>query len=291
MSRAEVQVVTPSFLRSWPLQEDGSSKRARGSVLVIGGAARTPGGVLLAGLAALRVGAGSLQLAVAESVAASMAVGFPEAGVIGLPQTATGSVQGAGTDRLASALETADVVLVGPGLDDAEHTATLMTSLVPMLRASSTLVLDAYALGVLPGLDGIRDRLPGRTALTPNESEAIRLLGTNPDEGLGEDAVENIADRYGAVVSCRGSIAAADGQRWEISTGHKGLATAGSGDVLAGTVAGIAARGGELAQAVCWATHLHAAAGDRLAPRVGPQGFLARELLDELPQVMLELTA
>jgi hydroxyethylthiazole kinase-like uncharacterized protein yjeF len=290
MSRAEVQVVTPSFLRTWPLEQEGTSKRARGSVLVIGGAARTPGGALLAGVASLRVGAGSLQLAVAESVAASMAVGFPEAGVIGLPQTATGSVRGTGTDRLAGAVKAADVILVGPGLDDAEHTAALMTALMSMLRPGTTLVLDAYALGVLPGLD-LDDILRGRTALTPNESEASRLLGKEPDEELSEHAVSDIATRYGAVVSCRGSIAAADDRRWEISTGHRGLATAGSGDVLAGTVAGLAARGGELAQAVCWATHLHAAAGDRLATRVGPQGFLARELLDELPQVMLELTA
>jgi ADP-dependent NAD(P)H-hydrate dehydratase len=67
------------------------------------------------------------------------------------------------------------------------------------------------------------------------------------------------------------------------------LATSGSGDVLAGCVTGLLARGATAAQAACWATHLHSSAGDRLAGRVGPLGFLGRELLDELPPLLLEL--
>ncbi len=121
-SESTVDLVTPSLLRQWPLPDAGASKYGRGRVLVVGGAARTPGSVLLAGEAALRVGAGHLQLAVAESTAAALAVAVPEAGVTSLPQTASGSVRGTGVDRLADA-ESADVVLVGPGLDDADEAA------------------------------------------------------------------------------------------------------------------------------------------------------------------------
>lgn len=91
------------------------------------------------------------------------------------------------------------------------------------------------------------------------------------------------------MVSCRGWIADPQGALWQVATGHSGLGTSGSGDVLAGAVVGLLARGAEPAQAACWATHIHAAAGDRLSARIGPLGFLARELVDELPVVITEL--
>ncbi|WP_319004637.1 NAD(P)H-hydrate dehydratase [Arthrobacter sp. SO3] len=79
--------------------------------------------------------------------------------------------------------------------------------------------------------------------------------------------------------------------RWEITTGHSGLGTSGSGDVLSGTIAGLRARGASDAQAACRGTHLHAAAGDRLASRLGSLGYLARELTEELPPLMMELSS
>jgi NAD(P)H-hydrate repair Nnr-like enzyme with NAD(P)H-hydrate dehydratase domain len=86
-------------------------------------------------------------------------------------------------------------------------------------------------------------------------------------------------------------IAAPDGRCWWTSTGSGGLGTSGSGDVLAGAVAGLLARGADLDQATCWGTHLHGAAGDRLAARVGPLGYLARELVEQLPLALVELSA
>ena len=82
-----------------------------------------------------------------------------------------------------------------------------------------------------------------------------------------------------------------DGEEWQHEGGNVGLATSGSGDVLAGVIAGLAARGAGLAQAACWGTYAHATAGDRLAARIGRLGFLARELADELPYVMVETEA
>lgn len=92
-------------------------------------------------------------------------------------------------------------------------------------------------------------------------------------------------------MTCDNAIADMDGRQWLVSTGHVGLASSGSGDVLAGAVTGLLARGAGPGQAACWGTHLHASAGDRLAARVGPLGFLARELLDELPLELVQLDA
>jgi ADP-dependent NAD(P)H-hydrate dehydratase len=286
-NHAPTRDLTPALLRGWPLPEAGDSKYSRGQVLVVGGAARTPGAALLAGLAALRVGAGHLTLAVAESAAVPMAVATPEAGVIGLPQDGRGSVLGDDLSAVADDLGSADVVVLGPGLDEPESTADLVRGAVPLLSDDALLVLDAYALGVLPGLTDVVGPLAGRLVLTPNGSEAGRLLGRDVDD-LEAD-VREIARTYGAVVSCQTVVADPDGRCWRTGVGQVGLATSGSGDVLAGAVAGLLARGTDPAQAVCWASHTHAAAGDRLAASVGRLGFLAGELLAELPRVLVEL--
>ncbi len=281
--------VTPTLLRSWPLPDATSSKYGRGQVLVVGGAASTPGAVQLAGLAALRVGAGHLTLAVASSVAVPLAVATPEAGVVGLPQDQRGTVLGGDLEAIADDLGSADVVTIGVGLDDPDETALLIRTAIPLLGKETWLVLDAYALGVLPGMLDALDPVRGRLVLTPNLQEAARLLDREVED---EDAdVAEIARRYSALVTCYSTIADAEGRIWKVGAGNGGLATSGSGDVLAGAVTGLLGRTGEPAQATCWATHVHSAAGDRLAARIGTVGFLARELLDELPVVMSELGA
>lgn len=308
--------------------------------MVIGGARGTPGAALLAGTAALRAGAGRLTMAVAESVAMQLAVTLPEAGVTGLPESAQGSVLGSGLEPILAELRSSDAVLVGPGLDDIDHTEELLRTLLEMdsdgvagrgaETGDATIILDAYALGCLPRLEDRLDPWRGRLILTPNPTEAGILLGRDADK-LEADVLE-IAERYQAVVSCQGFVArppsgggAASGdggggdsgggggvpggfdggvpggfdgggdsggdgpELWEITTGFGGLGTSGSGDVLAGAIAGLRARGTSDAQAACWGSHLHAAAADRLASRLGPLGFLARELADELPALMVEL--
>lgn len=307
-------LITPTLLRSWPLPQAGADKYSRGAVLVVGGGRRTPGAVLLAGTAALRAGAGRVTLAVAESVAVQLAVTLPEAGVIGLPEAPGGSVGDDGLEDLLEDYDSADVVLIGPGLDDIGKTAALLRGLLEhdSSRDSAdapTLVLDAYALGALPRLVDELGPWAGRLILTPNPTEAAILLGRDAGE-LAGDVVE-IARKYRAVVSCQGVIAGppgpghpgagnpdggspdsaspATGDHWEITTGYGGLGTSGSGDILAGAIAGLRARGTSDVQAACWGTHLHAAAGDRLASRVGSLGYLARELAGELPPLMMEL--
>jgi hydroxyethylthiazole kinase-like uncharacterized protein yjeF len=297
--------VTPSLLRSWPLPAPGEDKYSRGSVLVIGGARSTPGAALLAGTAALRAGAGKLVMAVPESVAVQLAVALPEAGVTGLPENPQGSLGPDGLDRLSADLGKCDALLVGPGLDDLDLTGELLAALLRdgSVSGHAAIVLDAFALGCLPKLEDRLDPWRGRLILTPNPTEAGVLLGRDVAD-LRADVVE-VARRYQAVVSCQGLVARPPGGEaagsgaggdapkdtslWELTTGYGGLGTSGSGDVLAGTIAGLRARGTTDAQAACWGSHLHAAAADRLASRLGPLGFLARELADQLPALMLEL--
>jgi hydroxyethylthiazole kinase-like uncharacterized protein yjeF len=278
--------VSAARLRGWPLPEPSSSKRSRGQVLVVGGSPSTPGAVLLAGLAALRVGAGVLSLAVARSIAPTLAVAVPEASVAGLAEVDGGEPDG----TLAGALGGSGAVLVGPGLDAPEVTDQILRQVLDGLDDDAAVVLDAFALGVLAEYDD--PSLGARTVLTPNGAEAARLL--HVDDVGDDDAVgvaASIAGRYGAVVSFRSAVAAPDGRRWIVPTGHAGLGTSGSGDVLAGAAVGLLARGADPDQAACWATFLHATAGDRLAARVGRLGFLARELVDELPLVIVQTEA
>lgn len=280
------EVLAPALLRGWPLPARDGTKDDRGSVLVVGGARRTPGAAALAGVTALRIGAGRLTLAVAASVAAPLAVATPEAGVLALPEDDDGSPTGDRAPHLDDEVERADAVLLGPGLDEPDGTAALVRTVLTA-GPPGALVLDAFALGVLPRLGA--DLPPGRTVLTPNVTEAARLLDV--DEADPDDAAERVADRWGAVVACAGRIAHPDGRRWITATGDTGLGTSGSGDVLAGAVAGLLAGGATPEQAACWATAVHGAAGDRLAVRRGPLGYLARELADEVPAVLVELRA
>lgn len=271
MSRRSERV-SVRLLRRWGLPDPGDSKKSRGRVIAVGGSRRSPGAVLLSGEAALRVGAGRLGLLVSASVEAQMGIVMPESAVFPLPDEPDAPL----ADAVRGEVEGADAVLIGPGFDDADATRATVREISAHVRGC--LVLDAYALGVLPDIP--RSDLPARLVLTPNREEAEILLG----QSLGRDvpaAIAEIAHDYDAVVSCYGDVVAPGGRRWRIEAGGAGLATSGSGDVLAGAVAGFCGRGLDPERAAVWATWAHASAGDRLTGRDG-LGFLARELAREL---------
>jgi len=274
-----IEIVTPSLLREWGLPEPGASKYDRGQVVVVGGAAGSPGAAMLTALAALRVGAGRLTLAVDARVAPHVAVAVPESGVVPW----TGEDLSAAADELAGA----DVVAFGPGLDDAEHATAMLRALPGLIGDRTNVLLDAFGLGALAEHPDLAEPLAGRLIMTPNHGEVARLLGREPEE-LADDVAE-LAGRFGAVVSCFDVIAAPDGRRWRSDAGGPGLATSGSGDVLAGAIAGFAARGAPLEQAAVWGTHVHGVAGTRLAATISPLGYLASELLAELPKAVVEV--
>lgn len=273
MDRDDDPALTRDLLRAWPLPvvEDGADKHDRGTVLVVGGTAATPGAVLLAGLAALRVGAGRLQLATAEQSVAALGVAVPEAMVVGVP-----------ADRLGEVLlDGVDAVLVGPGLSPDGTASAALAGLVERLEGRP-LVVDAGALHELGELPA------GRCVLTPNLGELAALDPGGPGHGT-RDRARRVADRHQAVVVTQGWVAAPEGRTWRDRSGGPGLATSGSGDVLAGAVVGLLARGADPCQAGCFGAYLHGVAGDRLTATVGPVGFLARELLDVLPSELARL--
>lgn len=269
--------VTAALLAGWGLPDPGSDKKARGDVIVIGGSRRTPGGVMLAGEASLRVGAGRLGVVVPRSIDAQLGAVLPEAAVYALPEKASDPFDEENRERFAGA----GAVLVGPGFDDADETRDTLLAVADARPAR--LVLDAYALGVLPRVD--RARLPESLLLTPNREELALLLERDGDD-LDAD-VREAAERYDAVVTCYGAIAGPGGDAWTVPGGGPELATSGSGDVLAGAIAGFVARGVDLVEAAVWGTWVHTRAGERLSERLG-LGVLAREIVQELPLAVLD---
>ncbi|MEV4686055.1 ADP-dependent NAD(P)H-hydrate dehydratase [Microbacterium sp. LWH3-1.2] len=276
-SRAEP--VTDALLREWGLPGPGDSKKSRGDVVVVGGSRTSPGAVLLAGESALRVGAGRVALAVPQSIDAQVGIGLPEAGILALPDGADAPLDGELGERVAAA----DAVLIGPGFSDADETrATLRTVAATGPRL---VVLDAFALGVLPEID--RGSLPDDLLLNPNKDEAKILLGREFADDVAD--VCEIAAAFDAVVNCYGVVACPDGRAWRLDDGDGGLGTSGSGDVLAGAIAGFAARGVDPARAAVWGSWAHARAGVRLGERIG-LGYLARDLARELTPAIHSLS-
>lgn len=277
--------IDAELLDSWPLPEQGGDKSDRGRVLVVGGARQTPGAVLLAAETALRVGAGKVQVATASDTAAAVAVALPEGFVQGLPVLHGGELAVAGADRVVELAESADVVLLGSGMGDPECADLFLTQVVP--RLDTLVVLDALGTAFLTGnLDGMR-HLAGRVLLTPNLTETAAMLERSEqevqDDQLG--AARAIAEATGAAVLSGGEVSyvvSPQGESWSCSAGVPGLATAGSGDVKAGVVTGLLARGATPEQAAAWGAWAHARAGERLA-RESP-GFLARDVSREIPR-------
>lgn len=286
-------VLTPTVLREWPLPSTAGSKDSRGRVLVVGGHARTPGAVLLAAEAAMRAGAGKLQVATVEEVALPMAMALPEAMVRGLPTDDAGDIAASAADDIVELAQGCAAVLLGPGIVSPDAASALLTEVVPRLDAA--VVIDALGMAYLTEhRDGVA-HLDGRAVLSPNVGELARTLGVDADDCVDDPAghAERLAREAGATVVSgaeRTWIVAPSGRRWRDESGAPGLGISGSGDVKAGVVAGLCARGAEPAQAAAWATYAHGRAGERLAARVGATGFLARELLLEIPQVLAELS-
>jgi len=295
-TEARPLVITPKTLGAWPLPqpEDDDDKEARGRVLVVGGSTEIAGAVVLAATAALRAGAGKLQIATCRSLAPHVSMAVPEARVIGLPETKAGGIAAGGLKQIEAELAGAQAVLVGPGMVDEAATARLLRNLLHCIE-HTTLVLDAGAFAFLTATPHSLARLSGRVVLTPHAGEMASLLGVEKSEVEARplQTVRRAVAELNAVVALKGreTLIAAPASRnvYCNRAGNVGLATSGSGDTLSGVVAGLAARGATPFQAAVWGVHLHARAGDELARRMGPLGFLARELLAEIPPIMAKL--
>jgi len=286
------ELLDRDLLATWPMPVDEhGDKHVRGSVLVIGGSSTTPGAALLAGVGALRMGAGRLQIATAASVATALAVALPEALVAPLDEGPDGglSLASASCD-VHGLVAAADAVLVGPGMVVGDATDALTRSVLAAARDDAIVVLDAAAMvgACAPG-GSLTPDCARRTIVTPNRQESALVLDRDEADEDDGGTVADIAVRIGVTVTSFGHVAAPDGRRWATRPPTPGLGTSGSGDVLAGLAAGAGARCGDGPHAACWATYAHAAAGHRAGARRSQLGFLARELLDEVPAVLREI--
>jgi hydroxyethylthiazole kinase-like uncharacterized protein yjeF len=277
-------------------------KEERGRILVIAGSREMPGAVILAATAALHAGAGKLTIATGASVAQLVALAIPESRVIELPETAGGGIAPGAADALGAMASRFDAVLIGPGMQDESATCAFVLALLPKLK-DVKVVLDACAMNVvrrqLQAVDAYTNHAQQKyvasfaspVLLTPHAGEMAHLTAMDKDSVLADpcEAARIAARRWNAFVALKGAttfIAEPGGKVWRHEGGNVGLAISGSGDVLAGVIAGLAARGAPLEQATAWGVALHARAGDRLAERVGPLGYLARDLAGEVPGLM-----
>ena len=291
--------VTPELLRSMPLprHEEGDDKDGRGRVLVVAGSVEVPGAALLSGIGALRAGAGKLQMATCRSVALHLGMAVPEALVAGLDETPGGGISADEADKLAKRASRCDALLLGPGMADDDGEAALLTKRVlERVEGGPGVVLDAASLPDLRDGDEVLRRHAGRVILTPHAGEMAKLLGIPKAEVEADPvgAARRAAAALHAVVAMKGGctfVVSPQGVAWSCDQGNVGLATSGSGDTLAGVITGLVARGAPPVQATLWGVFLHGEAGNRLARARGPVGFLARELLAEVPSIMAELDA
>jgi len=262
-------------------------------VLVVGGASEMPGAVILAATAALRAGAGKLQIATGGSIASTVAGVVPEARVFALPETKAGAISASAAKIILEHASRAQSVLVGPGMIGESAISSLLKKLLPEMEGP-TLVLDAGALICVEEDEQCLHSLRGSVILTPHAGEMAKMLGTDKEDVMLDPlaTAQRAARSLRAVIALKGRetfIVGPQGNAYCNRTGNVGLATSGSGDTLSGIIAGLAARGATPLQAAAWGVQLHGRAGDRLARRMGRLGFLARELLAEVPALMSEL--
>lgn len=260
-------------------------KDSKGRILIIAGSRDVPGAALLTATAAMRAGAGKLQIATVESIAVPLGIAMPEAMVVGLPEDDEGGFAGGAFDRLAERAANADGVVAGPGMANGETCGRIADAL---LRSSASLALDAALLHALEPLKHERATMP---VLLPHSGELASLLDCDEEEVEREPIRCGVraAQLYRSIVLVKGVVShvvTPDGDTWTYEGGSPGLGVSGSGDVLAGIVGGLLARGAEPLNALLWSVWLHGEAGAVLAKTVGPLGFLAREIAGQIPALL-----
>jgi hydroxyethylthiazole kinase-like uncharacterized protein yjeF len=289
------RTITPALLRAWPLPEvDGAlGKVERGQVLVVGGSEQVPGAVILSAVAALRAGAGTLQIATSRSVAPYVATQVPEARVIGLSQTRSGELAKSSCRAIHEEVERADAVLIGPGMFDGRAGMELVQHCLSG-GTRAALIVDAAALTALRSKPRTRRKSALTVIAMPHAGEMAKLWGVTREQVMNDPLAlaRSAAQELDIVLALKGAetfIGAPDGRVFRNTAGNPGLGTSGSGDTLAGITAGLCARGADPLQATVWGVYLHAKAGEALARSVAPLGFLARELPGEVPRLLAQL--
>jgi ADP-dependent NAD(P)H-hydrate dehydratase len=270
-----------------PRVVDGD-KETKGRILIIAGSREVPGAALLAARAAMRAGAGKLRIATVESMAPQIAVAMPEAMVLGLPEHRDGGFAGSAVAKIEELASQADAIVAGPGMSPGNTCERIADVL---LRSPASLALDAGLLRSLQPLEKAELNRPVLPILLPHAGELADLLEI--DEAKVEadpiEAGHRAAELYCSVVLVKGvssHVVHPDGRAWTYEGGAPGLGVSGSGDVLAGIVGGLLSRGADPLAALLWGVWLHGEAGAALAKTIGPIGFLAREIAEEVPALL-----
>jgi ADP-dependent NAD(P)H-hydrate dehydratase len=268
-----------------PSVKADSDKESKGRILVVAGSRDVPGAALLTATAAMRAGAGQLRIATVDSVAIPLGVQMPEAMVVGLADDGAGGFATAAVQSIVEQAGEVDAVVAGPGVRRSEACAAIATALI---ESRAALVLDVAFLKALRPSAHDRHTTP---VLLPDADELASLLDCDK-EAVGSDPVGcgfRAARTYRSVVLVKGPpsrVVCPSGDVWTQEAATPGLGVSGSGDVLAGIVGGLLARGAEPLNALLWGVWLHSEAGAGLAKKVGPVGFLARQIADEIPGLL-----
>jgi ADP-dependent NAD(P)H-hydrate dehydratase / NAD(P)H-hydrate epimerase len=275
-----------------------SHKGNYGHVMVIAGSRGKSGAAILAGRGALRMGAGLVTVAIPDTIGAIVAAGQAELMTEPVADR-DGHFDGREAPRvLAKLIEGKDALAVGPGIGGGDDTRALMEWLIAEGAAQRRpLLIDADGLNAVAQIGaGALKRAAGPIVLTPHPGEAARLLGmTTPEVNANRiGAARRLCDESGAAVLLKGArtiVAGVGGEVYVNASGNPGMATPGMGDVLSGMVGALLARRLAPLDALAFGAFVHGHAADRLALRMGPVGYLAGDLADELPAALASLAA
>jgi len=282
-----------SILPERPLQ---ANKGSFGRVLVVAGSMNYIGAAYLACSGAIRVGAGLVTLAATPTLQAILAAKLTEVTYLPLPESRPGIVSPEAARLISQQFESYNVLLLGCGLGQSQAAVKLVRSilLAKERRELPALVLDADALNILAGVPQWWQHLTTDAILTPHPGEMARLTGISVPEIQADrlGAAKKWAAEWNKTVVLKGAytvIASPDARTVISPVANPGLASAGSGDVLTGAIAGLAAQGLPLFEAAAGGVYLHGEAGERVRDRLGDAGMIASDLLPELPVVIKNL--
>jgi len=288
-------LITPEAARGLlPPRPPYANKGTFGRALVWAGSPSYIGAAGLAAGGALRVGAGLVTLALRRSLQSALVPLIPEATYLLLPESGGGIAADRAARIIKRALPEYNVLLAGCGLGQEPSIAAILQQIILERTGLPHLVLDADGLNIISRVKDWRHRLPSGSILTPHPGEMSRLSGL-PVAEIQRDRIalaRRYAAEWGQVLVLKGAhtvVAAPDGRVAVAPFANPGLASAGTGDVLAGAITGLLAQGLAPYDAALLGVYLHGAAGERRRRRIGAAGMLAADLLPALPRVIREL--
>jgi hydroxyethylthiazole kinase-like uncharacterized protein yjeF len=290
----DIEVLTKDWAaKILPQRPLNSNKGTFGRVLISAGSINYIGAAYLACSGAMRVGAGLVTLATANSLVPIVASKLAEATYLPLPESKPGILSAEGAEIIHKGCGQYNVLLIGCGLGQNPATVEFLNSLF-LKKDLPPLIIDADGLNIVGRLPEWWRKIPDNTILTPHPGEMARLTGMSIDE-VQSDRV-GVALKFAAnwqkTVVLKGAftvVAAANGKCRVSPFANPGLASAGTGDVLAGAIAGLAAQGLKPYDAAALGVYLHGATGDKIRDEIGDTGMIATDLLSALPRVIKQL--